>query len=72
MVQLWLLWLLTNRTGGHIRRKIEICRRAYHILIDKAGFAPSDIIFDPMSWLLPRVLKSMQAMRLTSSAPLNG
>jgi 5-methyltetrahydrofolate--homocysteine methyltransferase len=29
------------------KRKYEICARAYHTLIDKAGFAPEDIIFDP-------------------------
>lgn len=28
-------------------RKIEICYRAYKILIEKVGFAPQDIIFDP-------------------------
>ncbi|MDQ0421245.1 5-methyltetrahydrofolate--homocysteine methyltransferase [Peteryoungia aggregata LMG 23059] len=28
-------------------RKVEICRRAYRILTDEAGFAPEDIIFDP-------------------------
>lgn len=28
-------------------RKIEICRRAYHILTEQAGFPPEDIIFDP-------------------------
>jgi 5-methyltetrahydrofolate--homocysteine methyltransferase len=28
-------------------RKIEICRRAYHILVDRVGFPPEDIIFDP-------------------------
>ncbi|MDR2056909.1 MAG: methionine synthase [Dysgonamonadaceae bacterium] len=28
-------------------RKIEICERMYHLLIDKAGFKPSNIIFDP-------------------------
>ena len=28
-------------------RKIEICTRAYHILVDKVGFPPEDIIFDP-------------------------
>ena len=27
-------------------RKIEICERAYRLLTEKAGFAPSDIIFD--------------------------
>jgi len=28
-------------------RKIEICRRSYHILVDEVGFPPEDIIFDP-------------------------
>ncbi|MCD8194481.1 MAG: methionine synthase, partial [Tannerellaceae bacterium] len=28
-------------------RKIEVCKRAYHLLVDKAGFNPNDIIFDP-------------------------
>jgi 5-methyltetrahydrofolate--homocysteine methyltransferase len=28
-------------------RKVEICTRAYHTLVEKAGFAPEDIIFDP-------------------------
>ena len=28
-------------------RKLEICRRAYHILTEKVGFPPEDIIFDP-------------------------
>ncbi|MEK6308986.1 MAG: methionine synthase [Pantoea dispersa] len=28
-------------------RKIEICRRAYHILTEEVGFPPEDIIFDP-------------------------
>src|SRR5271155_4463524 len=28
-------------------RKIEVCRRAYDLLVQKAGFAPQDIIFDP-------------------------
>ena len=29
------------------KRKIEICERAYHTLVDKIGFDPNDIIFDP-------------------------
>ncbi|WP_440959246.1 methionine synthase [Oceanicaulis sp. LC35] len=29
------------------RRKIEICERAYKTLVDKVGFDPNDIIFDP-------------------------
>ncbi|HEX5083869.1 MAG TPA: methionine synthase [Blastocatellia bacterium] len=28
-------------------RKIEICERAYRILVDEVGFPPQDIIFDP-------------------------
>jgi 5-methyltetrahydrofolate--homocysteine methyltransferase len=28
-------------------RKFEICKRAYHLLIDKLDFDPQDIIFDP-------------------------
>jgi 5-methyltetrahydrofolate--homocysteine methyltransferase len=29
------------------QRKIEICERAYRMLVDEVGFAPEDIIFDP-------------------------
>jgi 5-methyltetrahydrofolate--homocysteine methyltransferase len=28
-------------------RKVEICARAYRILVDRVGFPPEDIIFDP-------------------------
>jgi 5-methyltetrahydrofolate--homocysteine methyltransferase len=28
-------------------RKIEICRRSYDVLVNKVGFLPEDIIFDP-------------------------
>jgi 5-methyltetrahydrofolate--homocysteine methyltransferase len=28
-------------------RKIEICQRAYRVLVDEVDFAPEDIIFDP-------------------------
>lgn len=28
-------------------RKIEVCQRAYRLLVDKVGFNPHDIIFDP-------------------------
>ncbi len=28
-------------------RKVEICTRAYRLLVDKLGFPPEDIIFDP-------------------------
>ncbi len=29
------------------RRKTEICKRSYDILVEKVGFPPEDIIFDP-------------------------
>lgn len=29
------------------QRRIEICQRAYRILVEEVGFAPEDIIFDP-------------------------
>ncbi|RYF14471.1 MAG: methionine synthase [Comamonadaceae bacterium] len=29
------------------QRKIQICERAYRMLVDEVGFAPEDIIFDP-------------------------
>jgi 5-methyltetrahydrofolate--homocysteine methyltransferase len=30
-----------------LERKTEVCKRAYDLLVQKAGFAPQDIIFDP-------------------------
>jgi 5-methyltetrahydrofolate--homocysteine methyltransferase len=30
-----------------VERKVEICERAYRLLVDQAGFAPEDIVFDP-------------------------
>ncbi len=30
-----------------VERKVEICKRAYHILTEEVGFNPHDIIFDP-------------------------
>ena len=30
-----------------IERKVEICSRAYRLLVEQAGFAPTDIVFDP-------------------------
>ena len=29
------------------KRKFEICKRAYWLLVDKVGFDTNDIIFDP-------------------------
>jgi 5-methyltetrahydrofolate--homocysteine methyltransferase len=33
--------------AGTVDRKIEICERAYGLLLREAGYDPSDIIFDP-------------------------
>ncbi len=30
-----------------VERKVEICKRSYEVLVDKVGFDPADIIFDP-------------------------
>ena len=30
-----------------VERKLEICTRSYHLLVDKVGFPPHEIIFDP-------------------------
>jgi 5-methyltetrahydrofolate--homocysteine methyltransferase len=30
-----------------LARRVEICTRAYHLLVKEAGFPPEDIIFDP-------------------------
>ena len=33
--------------ADNYQRRIEICKRSYDVLVDKVGFAPEDIIFDP-------------------------
>ncbi|WP_234735027.1 methionine synthase [Tellurirhabdus bombi] len=33
--------------ADNYERRIEICERAYRIMVDQVGFAPQDIIFDP-------------------------
>jgi 5-methyltetrahydrofolate--homocysteine methyltransferase len=30
-----------------VERRLEICERAYRLLLDEVGFAPEDIVFDP-------------------------
>jgi 5-methyltetrahydrofolate--homocysteine methyltransferase len=30
-----------------VERKVEICERAYRLLVEQAGFLPEDIVFDP-------------------------
>ena len=33
--------------ADNFERRIEICHRAYRLLVDEVGFPPTDIIFDP-------------------------
>jgi len=44
-----LIVMAFDETGqaDSFERKIQICQRAYHLLIEKAGVAPENIIFDP-------------------------
>ncbi|MCV6624327.1 MAG: methionine synthase [Cellvibrionaceae bacterium] len=37
----------TDGQADNLARKIEICERSYRVLVDKVGFPPEDIIFDP-------------------------
>jgi 5-methyltetrahydrofolate--homocysteine methyltransferase len=30
-----------------VERKVEICERAFRLLVDRVGFDPSDVVFDP-------------------------
>ncbi|MDR6194394.1 methionine synthase [Siphonobacter sp. SORGH_AS_0500] len=36
-----------NGQADNYERRIQICERAYRILVDEVGFPPQDIIFDP-------------------------
>jgi len=36
-----------NGQADTLRRKVDICKRAYDILVGKVGFPPEDIVFDP-------------------------
>ncbi|WP_121964454.1 methionine synthase [Myroides sp. N17-2] len=36
-----------NGQADSLKRRIEICRRSYDILVNQVNFAPQDIIFDP-------------------------
>ncbi|MEM1215931.1 MAG: methionine synthase, partial [Bacteroidota bacterium] len=36
-----------NGQADTTERKVEICQRAYNVLVDQVGFLPHDIIFDP-------------------------
>lgn len=37
----------TDGQADSIERKFEICKRSYDILVNRVGFPPEDIIFDP-------------------------
>ncbi len=37
----------TEGQADTLKRKVEICTRAYELLTREAGFAPEDIVFDP-------------------------
>ncbi|HUZ07371.1 MAG TPA: methionine synthase [Candidatus Paceibacterota bacterium] len=36
-----------NGQADSLERKISVCKRAYDLLVEKVGFPPQDIIFDP-------------------------
>ncbi|WIO75586.1 methionine synthase [Porticoccaceae bacterium LTM1] len=37
----------TDGQADNLKRRIEICSRSYDLLVNKVGFNPNDIIFDP-------------------------
>ena len=39
--------ILIIRQAADADRKVEICIRSYKLLVNKVGFNPNDIIFDP-------------------------
>ena len=36
-----------NGQADTYKRRIDICKKSYNLLVDKVGFSPEDIIFDP-------------------------
>ena len=36
-----------NGQSDTYKRRIDICKKSYNLLVDKVGFSPEDIIFDP-------------------------
>ncbi|MBK8698696.1 MAG: methionine synthase [Saprospiraceae bacterium] len=44
-----------------IERKVEICKRAYDILVNEEGFPPTDIIFDPNIFAVATGIKEHNA-----------
>ena len=39
--------LLFHLKATEVDRKVEICTRSYNLLVQKLGFNPCDIVFDP-------------------------
>jgi len=52
-----------------IDRKVAICQRAYRLLTGQAGFAATDIIFDPNILAIATVSRNTTSTRSTSSRP---
>jgi 5-methyltetrahydrofolate--homocysteine methyltransferase len=36
-----------NGQADTLDRRVDVCKRSYHILVDEIGFPPEDVIFDP-------------------------
>jgi 5-methyltetrahydrofolate--homocysteine methyltransferase len=53
--------------GRHLERKVEICKRAYDILVEQVGFPPEDIIFDPNIFASRPASRSTTTTASTSS-----
>ncbi|MDH3217647.1 MAG: methionine synthase, partial [Candidatus Krumholzibacteria bacterium] len=47
-----------------VERKVDICERSYKILVEKVGFAPQDIIFDPNIFAIATGIKEHNAYAL--------
>jgi 5-methyltetrahydrofolate--homocysteine methyltransferase len=37
----------TNQQAADLDSKVRICVRAFDLLVNKAGFSPNDVVFDP-------------------------
>jgi 5-methyltetrahydrofolate--homocysteine methyltransferase len=53
-------------------RKIQICERAYRLLVDEIDFPPEDIIFDPNIFAIATGIEEHATTRWTSSTPRAG
>ena len=50
-------------------RKVEICSRAYDILVNQVGFPPEDIIFDPNIFAIGTGIEEHNNYGVDSSMP---